>query len=109
MKLSVLFFLMCGRRIKRNNSNGSSNILPTKLCDETVYSAGFDTTKLGDDVNVYKIRSHLENKKLLDILQDKNISIVAKAHMLEDNKVKPPNIFAGGLFKAFDFDIDTGL
>ena len=74
-----------------------------------MYNAGFDTTKLGDDVNVYKIRSHFENKKLLDILQDKNISIVAKAHMLEDNNVKPPNRFAGGLFKAFDIDFDTGL
>ena len=52
---------------------------------------------------MYNIYQNLEKKKLLDKLQNKNISILTKLDLLQDNSIKSPNITAGGLFNDFNF------
>ena len=56
-----------------------------------------------EEVNLYKIYKHFENKKLLDILKNKNISNNTKLLLLKDNTIKSSNLFAGNLMKDFDF------
>jgi hypothetical protein len=53
---------------------------------------------------LYKIYDHFENKKILDILENENVSLTTKLLLLQDNRIKSPNLFAGGLMKDFDFE-----
>jgi hypothetical protein len=57
-----------------------------------------------EKVTLHKIYKHFQNKNLLDILKNENISLVTKILILNDNSIKKNNIFAGGLMKDFDFE-----
>ena len=59
--------------------------------------------KTNDEEQIYNIYQNLEKKKLLDKLQNKNLSIITKLDLLQDNSIKSPNFTAGGLFDDFDF------
>jgi hypothetical protein len=57
-----------------------------------------------DDCSLDKIKEQLEKKKLLYILQSKDVSILTKLSLLKtpEQDVKPLNIFSGGLLNEFD-------
>ena len=56
------------------------------------------------EVTLYKIQKYFEKKKLLDMLQDTNVSLSTKLLLLQDNSIKACNIIEGGLMKDFDFE-----
>ena len=62
--------------------------------------------KKNESANLYKIYKHFENKNLLDILTNQNVSITTKMLLLQDNRIKSTSLYAGGLMKDFDFDFD---
>ena len=69
-------------------------------------SSGYDEryviNKTNDEEQMYNIYQNLEKKKLLDKLQNKNLSIITKLDLLQDNSIKSPNFTAGGLFDDFN-------
>jgi hypothetical protein len=71
---------------------------------------GFDQKYIKNEteeqLKLQKIYTHFENKKLLNVLQNENISLNTKLLLLQENRVKPSNLFAGGLMNDFDFDFD---
>ena len=67
------------------------------------YDERYVMNKTNDEEQMYNIYQNLEKKKLLDKLQNKNISILTKLDLLQDNSIKSPNITAGGLFNDFNF------
>ena len=54
-------------------------------------------------IQLYNLKKMFEKKRLLDILQDNNVSVNNKIALLKDNSIKAPNLKAGGLFNNFDF------
>lgn len=76
------------------------NIFP-----EVKYGTGCDhrypLNETANELQLYNIYQNLEKKKLLDTLQNENISIVKKIELLQDNTIKPPNLKAGGLMDDF--------
>jgi hypothetical protein len=54
-------------------------------------------------IQLYNLKKIFEKKRLLDILQDNNVSVNNKIALLKDNSIKAPNLKAGGLFNDFDF------
>ena len=57
-----------------------------------------------EKINLHKIYKHFQNKEILDILKNENISLITKVFILNDNNIKKYDIFAGGLMKDFDFE-----
>ena len=55
-----------------------------------------------ENCNIYKL--HIK-KQLLDILEDKNISIHNKLDLLYDNSIKIPTLISKNLMKDFEYDI----
>ena len=115
MKFLVLLFLIYHKKIIRNDSKlfssnaKNSNTLKTKGTNEKY--DGFDHRILNEslkteqkEVTLYKIQKYFEKKKLLDILQDTNVSLSTKLLLLQDNSIKANNIIEGGLMKDFDFE-----
>ena len=115
MKFLVLLFLIYHKKIMRNDSklfssnSKNSNTLKTKGFSEKY--DGYDHRILNEpqktdqkEVTLYKIHQHFEKKKLLDILQDTNVSLATKLLLLQDNSIKACNIIEGGLMKDFDFE-----
>jgi len=115
MRFLVLLFLIYHKKVMRNDSklfsynSEKSNTLKSKSISEK-YN-GYDQRILNEtlntnqkDVNLFKIQKYFEKKKLLDILQDKNVSISTKLLLLQDNSIKSCNLYAGGIMKDFDFE-----
>jgi hypothetical protein len=57
-------------------------------------------------LQLQRIVKHFENKRLLNALENPQISLHVKTRMVEDRDIKPPNIYAGGLMRDFLFDIE---
>jgi hypothetical protein len=55
---------------------------------------------------LFTIYKNYEKKRLLDTLENKNVSMNIKLDLLKDNSIKPTNLKAGGLMKDFDFKFD---
>jgi hypothetical protein len=106
MKFLLALFLVCVQKNNLSNLIENSNTL-NKIKNSYKYN-GFDhrnlTNENEDKKKLYKIHKHFENKKLLDILQNENVSLVTKLVLLQDNRIKASNVFAGGLMKDFDFE-----
>jgi hypothetical protein len=108
MKFFLILFLVYIQKNQFSILNENSNTL-NKIKNGYKYN-GFDhrykyINKTEEQEKLYNIHKHFENKKLLDILQNENISLITKLLLLQDNRIKPHNIFAGGLTKDFDFEI----
>jgi hypothetical protein len=118
MKFLVLLLLIYNQRNIKNNSglflnnSKSSNTFKNKISDEK-YN-GFDHRIINEtkekhekhekELNLYKIAKYFEKKKILDILENKNVSLTTKLLLLQDNRIKTSNIFEGGLMRDFDFE-----
>ena len=99
MKFLIILFLACIKKNKLNLTLEDSN---------TFKYNGFDYRNfenITEERNrLYKIYRHFENKNLLDILQNDNVSISVKILLLKDNRIQSSNIYAGGLMNDFDFE-----
>ena len=56
----------------------------------------------------YRMKLHMKKQHMLNVLEDNDLRIHYKLHMLENSKynkdnIKPPNILEGGLMKHFEF------
>lgn len=108
MRFLVVLFLIYNYNSKNKSSKlflCNSNTLRNKVVSEK-YN-GYDHRNLNEtsqDTTLYKIQEYFEKKKLLDILQNKNISLTTKILLLQDSSIKSTSLYAGGLMKDFDFD-----
>jgi hypothetical protein len=110
--IKTLLFLYIQRYRKNtiniliDNSNSLSTIYNKNNTNINHSSGGYDERFPKNEKNLEIERHHIYNlhnkKKLLDILEDKNISITVKQELLQDNSIKTPNLMAGNLFKDFD-------
>ena len=103
----VLLYLIYNQKKTSNLFLHNSNTLRNIVVSEK-YN-GYDHRNLNDmnktsQVTVYKIQQHFEKKKILDLLQNKNISLTTKILLLQDSSIKPSNLYGGGLMKDFDFE-----
>jgi len=55
-------------------------------------------------MQLHNLHKNYKKKRLLEILQDNNVSINTKIELLKDNSIKANNLKSGGLFNEFDFD-----
>jgi hypothetical protein len=99
--LLITFLLYCQRNFiilfpKRLNTYLYANISSGN--DERYETHQIKETYLNN------LRQNFEKKRLLEILQDNNVSINTKIELLKDNSVKASNLKAGGLFNEFDFN-----
>jgi len=115
MKFLVLLFLIYHKKIVRNDSNifscNSEKSITLKSKSISEKYNGYDHRILNEtlktnqkEANIFKIHEYFEKKKLLDILQDTNVSISTKLLLLQDNSIKACNLYAGGIMKDFDFE-----
>ena len=110
MRFLVVLFLIYNYNYKNKSSKlflCNSNTLRNKVVSEK-YN-GYDHRNLNDmnktsQVTLYKIQQHFEKKKILDLLQDTNVSLTTKILLLQDSSIKPSNLYAGGLMKDFEFE-----
>jgi hypothetical protein len=112
--IKTLLFLYIQRYRKNtiniliDNSNSLSTIYNKNNNNTIFVSEGYDERYPKNEKKLEIERQHIYNlhnkKKLLDILEDKNISITVKQELLQDNSIKTPNLMAGNLFKVFDSD-----
>jgi hypothetical protein len=93
MKFLVLLFLIYHKKIMRNDTklfsynSKNSNTLKSKGISEKYngYDHRFlnETLKTDEkEATLYKIQKHFEKKKLLNILQDANVSLATKLLLL---------------------------
>ena len=106
MKFFFTLFLIYVQQNKLNIFIENSNTF-NKIKNSYKYG-GYDYRHIknntDDEDNLRKIYKYFENKKLLDILKNENISLSTKLVLLQDNRIKSSNIYAGGLMKDFDFE-----
>ena len=105
MKFFLFLFLACvpTNKLIPIKDKSISNTFQCKKND------GFDHrhinfNKTDDQIKLYQIHNHFQNKKILDILKNENVSLITKVFILNDNSIKKYDIFAGGLMKDFDFE-----
>jgi len=110
MKFFLVLFLSC---LQNNKLIPIKNILNTFQSKKNDHKYdGFDHRynknethdETDEQIKLYQIHNYFENKKLLDILKNENVSIITKVFILNDNSIKKNDIFAGGLMKNFDFE-----
>ena len=112
--IKTLLFLFIQRYRKNtiniliDNSNTLSTIYNNNNKNTNHSTGGYDERYPKNENNLEVERYHIYNlhnkRKLLDILENKNISITVKQDLLQDNSIKTPNLMAGNLFKDFDFE-----
>ena len=110
--MSKLFVLFCIEKNNKINFSITENlntlyVIPNKSVLKK--SSGYDeryplNNTNSDNIKLYNIARYFEKKKLLDILENENVALTIKIFLLNDNTIKPNNIFAGGLMRDFDFD-----
>ena len=89
----------------KNNILSTTNLYSKKTSgNDERYETDVDEIDIHE--KIYILRKNFEKKRLLDILQNENISINSKLEELKDNRFTPPDIKSGGLFNDFDFDFD---
>jgi hypothetical protein len=114
---SKLNFDKINNNPKKNiHSNVNENLLPINRNNDllmrkysTIKFSGYDERYLDDEGTKMvptDIFRHIENKIKLDILQNKNVSILDKLELLRDSSIKPSNMHAGGLMDDFNFDFE---
>jgi len=113
--IKTLLFLYIQRYRKNtiiiliDNSNSLSTIYNKNNNNTKFLSGGYDERYPKNENNLEIERHHIYNlhnkKKILDILQDKNVSITVKQDLLQDNSIKPINLKSGNLFRDFDYEI----
>ena len=110
----MIGFLLYVQKYGRSNYN-----LLTKCShhhDMNLYgkknNTGNDERYLENEIEIqmekYKIAQYFEKKRLLDTLENKNVSIYNKLKLLRENNknmnnITPYNLHSGGLMKHFDF------
>jgi hypothetical protein len=112
MRFLTIFFVFYLKKYNTDclNLNMINNLNTLQVLTNKNKTSGYDyrypinETNLENNCDIYKIQMNLNKKRVLDILQDKNVSINTKLDLIKDNGIKPPNIFAGGLMKDFDFN-----
>ena len=115
MMFLIMIFLIYNQKMNKTNFglfSQKSNTFTNKINDpkyngfdyryETNVTKNHFEKEMTPDL--YKIYNHFQNKKLLDILKNENVSIITKMILLEDNRIKSSNLYAGGLMKEFDFE-----
>ena len=112
--MSNLFLLFCIEKTNKINFLLTENLNTLSVVSNkySKKSSGYDerfplNNTNSDNKELYNIASYLGKKKLLDILQNENVSLMTKIFLLNDNTIKPHNIFAGGLMRDFDFDFEN--
>ena len=110
--MSKLFVLFCIEKYNKINFSITENlntlyVIPNKPVLKK--SSGYDeryslNNTNSDNEKLFNIASYLRKKKLLNILENKNVALTTKIFLLNDITIKPNNIFAGGLMRDFDFD-----
>jgi len=110
--MSKLFLLFCIEKYSKINFLMTKNlntlfVVPSKYNSKKI--SGYDERFPLNNTNTYNTELHniaiyFEKKKLLDILQNENVSLLTKIFLLNDNSIKPHNIFEGGLMSDFDFE-----
>lgn len=104
MKFFFVLFLVYVNKNKililKDNSNTFNNSHKYDGFDHRC----IDLNESKEHEKLYKIHRFFQNKKLLDILQNENVSLNTKLILLQDNRIKSANIFAGGLMNDFDFE-----
>jgi len=104
--LIVTFLLHCQTNyniLLHKKTNTYLNAKTSSGNDER-YESKINETEI--KMQLYNLHQIFEKKRLLDILQDNNVSINTKIELLKDNSIKAPNLKAGGLLNDFDFDFD---
>lgn len=110
--MSNLFLLFCIEKTNKINFLLTENLNTLSVVSNKYNSkklSGYDerfplNNTNSDNIELYNIAIFLEKKKLLDILQNENVSLMTKIFLLNDNTIRPHNIFAGGLMDNFDFE-----
>ena len=114
---SKLNFDKINNNPKKNiHSNVNENLLPINRNNDllirkysTIKFSGYDERYVdneGNKTDPTDIFRHIENKIKLDILQNKNVSILDKLELLRDGSIKPSNMHAGGLMDDFNFNFE---
>jgi len=106
MKFFLVLFLACLQNNKLIPIKDNSNTFQSKK--DSKYD-GFDHRYNNNEtdnekINLHKIYKHFQNKEILNILKNENVSLIKKVFILNDNSIRKYNIFAGGLMRDFDFE-----
>ena len=90
-----------------NTLNKNNNSYKYNGYDHRIINDTSETLKTNEKlVNLYKIQKYFEKKKILDILNNENVSLTTKILLLQDNAIKSSNLFEGGLMDNFEFDFE---
>jgi hypothetical protein len=90
----------------RNNSKLLSSFSNTNY--RSIYTGNderYSINETNNESEIYNIYKNHENKKLLNILENDEISINTKLDLLDDNTFKSINLTTGGLMNDFNFTI----
>lgn len=113
--MNKLLLLFCIEKYSKLNHLMTEN-LNTLYVSPNLYNSkknhGYDERFPLNNTNsskteLHKIANYFDKKRLLDILENENVSLFTKILLLNDNSIKSTNIFAGGLMNDFDFDFDN--
>ena len=108
LKLLSLLFVIYNKLLKDSDKTIKS-IYDGCDCRFINFNDTNKNTNIDDEKLLIKIRENFEKKKLLDKLQNSDISIVDKFNIAEsflnENITYGYNIHAGGLFKDWDFEV----
>ena len=86
------------------NTNNSRVELPTKRY-QYKFGGTDDRCQEKEKQEYEKIINIFMNKRKLDFLQNKDISIYTKLEMARDTSIKPDNLEAGGLMNDYNFEL----
>jgi hypothetical protein len=102
--LLVSFLFYCQKNYNILFSKKTNTYLNAKVSsgNDERYSVEKNETEI--KMQLHNLQKNFEKKRLLEILQDNNVSINTKIELLKDNSVKASNLKAGGLFNEFDFN-----
>jgi len=108
--LIFLIIFICGYTVS-NKVTKKNIILNTNTISNNNNNIGIDDRYIKEEeYSTEKMKEMFDKKKLLDILQNKHIPVIIKTSMLKnfipEEKVRPSNIFAGGLLDDYNFDFD---
>ena len=109
--LTLLFFYLYQNK-KTIKTTKSILYIPEKYNgkDQRNTDTEFEKSRIAEDrQNLLKFVINYNKKRLLDLLEDKNISIYRKLYEMNKyesfNKVSPVEIKKGNLYKDFDFEM----
>jgi hypothetical protein len=90
--------------MEKSNTNLAKNIKNNGFDQRDINK---DSSEYVEIYQIYQIYQNLQKKKIIDLLENQNISINTKIDILHNvlnySEIKPMNICSGGLMKNFDF------